>query len=384
MSTLTATPLPDAPFGAVITLPEGVTDPSQLSTVDFDALLAAVQTHLVVVIPGQQGLLPQSQYELTKRFDPSIAVGNYGHEEKIFLHKDSVLSKDGKLVPGRPEVVRVGNGVWTPEELEEIEGFPSQLPVDLEHPMQHTFHHKTLTEDEIAAKQTRFFRWHIDAALYKLNPPLVTTLLGLHVPETTQKQQIKYEDSDAVKEVVQGATAFASGAIAYKLLSDADKEFVNTHSVVYAPHPYIFIGACKATSDGLTLVSEGKERELANLPEWSEAEMKTFPLVWTNPTTKQPHVQVHACCVYKIINSKTGAVVAEMEDARKLCRGFLRPAIQPENVYAHPWQSGDLCIFFNRGVTHSVTSQFAHNEKRLMHQCNIASGVAPTNESQSA
>ena len=30
---------------------------------------------------------------------------------------------------------------------------------------------------------TRFFRWHIDAALYNLNPPLVTSLLAVQVPK---------------------------------------------------------------------------------------------------------------------------------------------------------------------------------------------------------
>ena len=250
--------------------------------------------------------------------------------------------------------------------------------------MHGTFHQKVLSPEELALNQTRYFRWHIDAALYDLNPPMVTTLLGLHCPDSSDKQIIKYEDTNEQKEIVRGATAFASGAIAYELLTPEDKEFVQTHSVVYAPHPYIFIGKCRATSDGLTIAQEGKERALEELPEWSEDKIKTFPLVWTNPTTKKPHVQVHACCVWKIINSKTGAVVAEMEEARKLCQKFLRPAIAPENVYAHAWKRGDLAIFFNRGVTHSVTSEFSHDQKRLMHQCNIASGIPPVNEIQQA
>ena len=90
MSTLEVTPLEHAPFGARVALPVGVTDPSKLSPEDFAALKAAVETHLVVVVPNQEGLQPQSQYELTQRFDPCQGI-NYGHKKEIFQHKDSVL-----------------------------------------------------------------------------------------------------------------------------------------------------------------------------------------------------------------------------------------------------------------------------------------------------
>ena len=43
MSKLQVTPLEGAPFGAKITLPEGVTDPSLLNDEDFAALKAAVE-----------------------------------------------------------------------------------------------------------------------------------------------------------------------------------------------------------------------------------------------------------------------------------------------------------------------------------------------------
>lgn len=91
MATIRITPLSDAPFGAIVNLPEGQTDPSKLSDENFALLKAAVETHLVVVIPDQENLQPQEQYELTKRFDDSSGVGKYGHDERIFHHKDSVL-----------------------------------------------------------------------------------------------------------------------------------------------------------------------------------------------------------------------------------------------------------------------------------------------------
>ena len=60
----------------------------------------------------------------------------------------------------------------------------------------------------------------------------------------------------------------------------------------------------------------------------------------------------------------------------------MRPCISPSRVLAHSWSQGDLVIFYNRGVWHSVTGELkgvnnGKDERRLMHQCNIASGLDP-------
>lgn len=364
------TPLKDEPLGAVVTLPEGVTDPAELDELNFQLLKEALHKYLVLVIPDQEGLKPQSQYVLTQRFDES-SHGLYGHDEKLFHHAKSVLAKDGKCIPERPEVICVGNGKFEAQEL------TGGKDMELEHPTHFTFHKNILSDEEVAQKQTRYYRWHIDSALYDLAPPMVTTLLGLVVPETTEKQTIKYTDSDETKEVVKGATAFVSGANSFKQLSKEDQDFAMNTTVIYAPHPYIFIAPSKATDDGLTMVSEGKETQLDDLPEWDIKKVKKLPLVWSNPTTGEPHLQVHGCCIWKLVNSKTGETICELEEAREKVHSLMRPGISPELVYCHPWKKGDLAIFFNRGVWHSVTGEFAEDEKRLMHQCNIASGLDP-------
>lgn len=53
---------------------------------------------------------------------------------------------------------------------------------------------------------TRFYRWHIDAALYKLSPPKVTTLYAVKVPEGEQ-QTLRYDDGsgDEIK-LARGST----------------------------------------------------------------------------------------------------------------------------------------------------------------------------------
>ena len=84
-------------------------------------------------------------------------------------------------------------------------------------------------------------------------------------------------------ELNQGATCFVSGEQAFAGLSDENKQFALNTKVEYAPHPYIFISPAGATSDGLTMVSEGKEIPFDKLPQWEESKIKKLPMVWTNP-----------------------------------------------------------------------------------------------------
>lgn len=368
---IAVTPLEGQPLGAKITLPEGCTDPSTLSDEDFDALYRALHEYLVVIIPNMAELSPKSQWKLTARVDPTCDQSGkaYGHG-KEFRHDKSVLKRDGTSVPDQPQVQVLGQGKWEA-------GHYGLGEVTLRHPVHFDFHRYPLTDEEAYEKDlTRFYRWHIDSALYDLAPPVCTTLLGIHVPPHTRTQTVDYGDGEKL-EVTQGATAFVSGAKAFELLSPEEQKKALGTTVVYAPHPYIFISPARATSDGLTMVSEGKELPFDELPPWEETKVKELPLVWTNPVTKKPHLQVHGCCLYKL-KLPDGSVL-ELEQAREAVHKMMRPAIAPQHVYAHSWEAGDLAIFYNRGVWHSVSGQFKPGERRLMHQCNIASGKDPVN-----
>jgi alpha-ketoglutarate-dependent taurine dioxygenase len=46
-------------------------------------------------------------------------------------------------------------------------------------------------------------------------------------------------------------------------------------------------------------------------------------------------------------------------------------------VYSHDWEEGDLVLFHNRGVLHSVVGAFAEDEVRLFRQCNVAASQLP-------
>lgn len=357
--------LKGSPLGARVTLPEGVSDPSKLSDSDFKKLFNALHEHLVLVIPDQANLDPKSQHELTMRFDPTCQ-GAYGHA-KEFRHDKSVLRRDGVSVPDVPQVQILGQG--------HVDEHCGLKDFNLRHPIHDGFHKEVLTDEQKKSGETRFYRWHIDAALYALSPPVCTTLLGINVPKVDKRMKIKYEDSGEELDLAQAATSFVSGANAFDILSDEDKKMVLGTKVVYPPHPFIWINDARATSDGLTMVSEGKEIPMSELPEWEESKLKVFPLVWTNPVTGKNHMQVAGCAVRQLI--LPDGTVLDTAEARKEIHRLMRPAISPKHVYAHDWNEGDLVLFFNRGVWHSVTGQFEEGESRLMHQCNVSSGIDP-------
>lgn len=144
--------------------------------------------------------------------------------------------------------------------------------------------------------------------------------------------------------LTQGATCFISGAQAFQGLSEEDKQFALNTTVEYAPHPYIFISPARATSDGLTMVSEGKEMDFKDLPEWESLKVKKLPMVWTNPTTKEHHLQVHGCCLYKLHTSVNGEVkTLNLKESREKVHQMMRPAIAPEKFWLTPGNKGIWC-----------------------------------------
>ena len=76
----------------------GALDLPHLSDSDFAALERAVLTHEVVVVRGQQALSPRNQFELTRRFDPTVRT--YGHGNRAEVLKQSVLVQDLVSNPG--------------------------------------------------------------------------------------------------------------------------------------------------------------------------------------------------------------------------------------------------------------------------------------------
>jgi alpha-ketoglutarate-dependent taurine dioxygenase len=331
---------------------------------EFETIRKALFEHQVLVFPNQAHLSPKAQYELTNHFDPEAT--SYGHGKTLDA-KRSVLHPDLKTIPHQPQVQVIGNGF-----VESYEGLEN---IKLKHPHHKTFH-KTKIPDEDDLDFTRYYRWHIDAALYGLAPPIVTTLLAVRVPDG-RRQTVRYDDGTGEElDVPLGTTAFVNGETMYERLSPELKEFVRTTRVEYAPHPYIWMSGAQSRSDGLGIESEGHELDISELPPVEEDKIQRLPMVWKNPETGKLHLQVHPSAVRKL-HLKDGSVIDDLATVRDIVHDIQRPAIAPKYVYAHDWKQGDLVLFHNRGVLHSVVGAFAETEVRLFRQCNVAASTFP-------
>ena len=165
----------------------------------------------------------------------------------------------------------IGNGtVYNHEGLAEAK---------LKHPNHTTFHKTRVSVEDGEKGFTRFYRWHIDAALYDLNPPRVTTLYGITVPQGPT-QICRYDDGTGDElPVPLGTTAFVSGKTMFNILPPEYKSLAVRSRAKYAPHPYVWMGPAHALSTGLGIETEGLELPLNELAHWEEEKIKVFPLV---------------------------------------------------------------------------------------------------------
>jgi xanthine dioxygenase len=343
-----------------------VEDAGGLSEAEFRQLESAVYTHQVVVVRGQGRLSPRAQFELTRRFDPTVKTYGHGHSKDLMAK--SVLTRDLVSIPEVPQVKLLGNG--------RVYGHEGIADVELQHPTHHGFHRDELSADDENNGLTRFYRWHIDAALYDYHPPKVTTLLALQVPENRAQTVVYADGSGDTLDVSLGTTAFVSGSAAFERLSPEWRSFALSASARYAPHPYIWMKNARSLSNGLGLHAEGRELGRDQLPEVDESKIMTLPLVWTNPITGKRALMLHAYCIEDLIVD--GRSIGDQGEVRRLLYELMRPAIAPSRVYAHPWRAGDLVIFHNRGVWHTVVGSLKSDDVRVYHQCNLASSEPPT------
>ena len=311
---------------------------------DFAIIRQALYENQLILFKNQQDLTPRAQYELTRLFDPEAE--NYGHGKS--LGKKSVLHPDLKTIPHQPQVQVIGNGP--------VESFEGLKNITLKHPHHRTFHADPICEED-DRENTRFYRWHIDAALYDLHPPRVTSLMAVQVPKT-EYQNLRYDDGSGDElGVPRGSTVFVSSYTMYDLLSDEEKTFARSTKVQYAPHPYTRMANAKSRSDGLGMESEGLEMPYEALPPIDEGKVQILPMCWRNPVTGQLALQIHPSAVEKL-HLADGTVIDDLAEVRVIVHRLQRPGIAPGLVYAVDWEEGDLALFNNHGVLHSVTGSF--------------------------
>ncbi|KAG6906946.1 hypothetical protein DXG01_011279 [Tephrocybe rancida] len=359
-------------------------NPGSLDPKEFAEVQQALYKHDVLLF-RDASLTPEQQYAFTRAFDPQSS-DNYTHGNTNNQNK-SVLHSTLKAVPRLPQVQLRGHGTVTNHE-----GIPSMT---LQHPSHNTFHKTRVSPEDEENGITRFQRWHMDAALYDLEPSKVTTLYGVFIPQG-DAQVCRYDDGTGDElQVSLGTTALVSGGTMFDILPGEYKSLAVRMRVKYAPHPYVWMASARAVSTGLGMVSEGLEPALNELPPWEEGQCKTYPVLWKNPVTDSLHFQVHPCAAMELLiepfrqDAKQegalypdGAHLTDLKEMRDLLYKMQRPGIAPQLVYPHPWREKDLVLFHNRGVMHSVVGVFLKNEVRLLHQCNLAGSVEPVGPSR--
>lgn len=129
-------------------------------------------------------------------------------------------------------------------------------------------------------------------------------------------------------------------------------------------------------STGLGMHSENLELPDTELPPIDQEKIMIFPMVWKNPVSGNLALQIHPSAVRKI-HCADGTVIDDLERVREIVYKLQRPAISPQFVYPHDWEEGDLVLFNNRGLLHSVVGAFKPDEVRIFRQCNLAASEPP-------
>ncbi|KAF9011251.1 Clavaminate synthase-like protein [Cyathus striatus] len=361
-------------------------DPGNLTKEEFQIIKEQLYKHDVLLFRNVD-LTPEQQYGLVKAFDPTSE--QYGHgNKKVDEAKKSILNPYLKTIPRVPQVQLIGHGT-----VKDHEGIPE---ASLKHGHHKNFHKTSVSPEDEAKGITRFFRWHMDAALYEFDPPKVTTLYGIKVPKGPI-QTVRYDDGTGDElPVTLGTTAFASGKIMFDILPAELKSVAIRARATYAPHPFEWMRTAHALPTGLGLEIEGLEKPLDELTPWTEENLKTYPFVWKNPVTGVLYLQIHPCAVREIHVAPLsegvkregalysgGAHITDLKEVRELVYKMQRPGIAPSLVYPHPWEEKDLVLWNNRSLIHSVVGVFRDDQLRVFHQCNLAASdepLEPSNE----
>ena len=171
--------------------------------------------------------------------------------------------------------------------------------------------------------------WHFDGSLQP-NPNLATLLRAMKLSETG------------------GDTEFCNTYAAYDDLPQADKELIADLRVVHSAERSQDYGTPEMSYDEITF--------------WQKSPTKACPMVWTHQSGRK-----------SLLLGATADYVGGLpvEESRALLARLRDWATQPQYVYRHEWQLGDLLIWDNTGTMHRALP-YAVDSGRLMHRTILA------------
>lgn len=171
--------------------------------------------------------------------------------------------------------------------------------------------------------------WHFDGSLQPL-PNLATLLRAVQLSETG------------------GQTEFCNTYAAYDDLPDADKDAIAELRVVHSAERSQYYVTPEMSYDEVAF--------------WQKSPTKACPIVWTHRSGRKS----------LLLGATSDYVIGlPVEESRALLARLRDWATQPQYVYQHQWQPGDLLIWDNTGTMHRVLP-YSVDSGRLMHRTILA------------
>jgi len=175
-------------------------------------------------------------------------------------------------------------------------------------------------------------------------------------------------------------TLFIDGRLAYDLLSDDEKDHVETLFVQYKRQPSpLHSSGLKADfgADRATL-GEMYGNAVANIQsgdgQQSVKVSEVHPLVWTHPVTGRKAIISAAMWMHRIVESDGKAWTPQ--ESHDFVYRLLEPVAEVQ--YEHNWSSKDLVLFDNRCLMHSASAVPQAQSYRLLHQVLLCGTEVPT------
>lgn len=330
----------------------------------------ALQRHQILVFPGQHQLTPQQEvafYRLIDTRGQSVWRDQVNNPWEVF--KVAQGNKAGTYqLPDEPAVLVLGKG--------EIDHHGLKV---------------TLGGDRNAYGKDEgsqvlgggALQWHIDGTFYQFAPCHYTQMRCIEAPGGSG-HWLSYGDNSAHRLwCAAGATAFASGRLAFDMLPPDTRQLSLETRVHYASRPFEASYELGNSANGLRAVDPAMEQRYSRGEDVQGASVddplaQVYPLVWTCQQTGLQALMAQPRCMHALErHSEAGGGFMGVVESRLLVEAWMRPAIAPGLVYVHAWRPGDLVIWHNRSLWHSATGQLSRDDRRVMHLTALNGDEAP-------
>ena len=281
-------PIDGSPFGVVV----AELDCSLVNPDTAAHIRRALHRHQVVLIPGQQHLKPDQEVTFYRSIDTSgIGVWRDQRNNQWERFKIEQGNTAGTWqIPDEPGVLVLGKG--------EIDHHGLRV---------------TLGGDRNAYGKDQgsqvlgggAMQWHIDGAFYAHAPCRYTQMRCIEAPSGSGHWLSYGDESRQRLWCPAGATAFASGRIAFDLLSPSTQTKCLESRVHYASNPFQASYRLGNSSNGLRVVDHQAEAGYAEGSDLTGAEVddplaQVYPLVWTCSDTGLQALMPQPRCMHAL------------------------------------------------------------------------------------